>query len=170
MMVYKPTKPNRTGIATASDVVMTPEPIAKVVVEHYNPTGSILEPACGTGNILKYLPEAEWCEISKGKDFFDFNKQVDWIITNPPYSIYDKFLEHCFEVADNVVLIVPIAKAFKSLKTESIIEDYGGLKEIWLMGGGNSLGFNFGFPSGCLYYKRDYRGDIKYLRRGAHNE
>lgn len=158
-----PTRPNKTGQATASDDVQTNTDVAKKIIDHYNPNGIILEPCKGDGNIYNLLPgNKEWCEIKDGKDFFDYDKKVDWIITNPPYSIYDKFLEHCFELSDNVVLLVPIAKAFKSMKIERLVDNYGGLKEIWLMGSGTKCGFAFGFPTGCLYYKKDYHdGFIK---------
>lgn len=157
----KPTKPNRTGNATAADTVMTPLPIAQLIVEHFKPTGSILEPAKGTGNFMKALPKGtQWCEITEGRDFFTFTGTVDWILTNPPYSIYDAFLEKCFETADNVVLLVPIAKAFKSMKIEKMVDEYGGLKEIFLIGGGGKCGFAFGFPTGALHYKRGYTGKI----------
>jgi hypothetical protein len=157
-----PTIPNRTGKSTASDSVQTPIKIADLIIARFNPQGLILEPCRGDGNIYNLLPEPkDWCEISQGKDFFDYHEKVNWIITNPPYSIYDKFLEHCFETADNVVLLCPIAKAFKSMRTEKLVDNYGGLKTIWLMGGGQKCGFAFGFPTGCLYYQRGYKGNIQ---------
>jgi len=161
----KPTRANRTGIATAADSVMTPPEIAKIIVRHFSPKGKILEPAKGTGNIYRLLKNADWCEIYEGRDFFDNNKKYDWIITNPPYSIYDKFLTHCFEIADNVVLLVPIAKAFKSMSIEKIVKNYGGLKEILILGSGTKCGFAFGFPTGCLYYKKGYTGKIKLTQK-----
>ena len=101
----KPTQPNRTGIATASDTVMTPINIAKLILEHFQPAGQILEPARGTGNIFNLMDEPkDWCEITEGRDFLKYNKKVDWIITNPPYSIYDNFLEHCFEISENALI------------------------------------------------------------------
>lgn len=157
-----PTRPNISGKSTASDCVMTPPTIAKLIVKHYNPKGLILEPAMGTGNIFNALSgEKDWCEITLGRDFLDWHKKVSWIITNPPYSIYDIFLEHCFEVSDNVVLLVPIAKAFKSMKIEKLVDDYGGLREILLIGSGTKCGFGFGFPTGCLYYQKGFKGNIK---------
>jgi len=157
-----PTQPNRTGKATASDTVQTPVSIARTIVSAFSPQGLTLEPCRGQGNIYKELPEPkDWCEITEGRDFFDYQTKVDWIITNPPFSIYDYFLEHCFEVADNVVLLVPIAKAFKSMRTERMVDNYGGLKIIWLIGGGTQCGFSFGFPTGCLYYQRGYKGNIE---------
>ena len=162
----KPTQPNRTGKATAADIVQTPIEIAKKIITHYSPTGKCFEPCRGSGAFYKFLPEPkDWCEIVDGRDFLKYKGHVDWIITNPPYSIYNEFMQHCFEVADNVVFLCPIAKAFKSLSVERIVSNYGGLKEIWLIGSGGKCGFAFGFPCGCLYYQRDFDGKfIRYLR------
>ena len=160
-MNSRPTRPNKTGRATATDSVMTPPHIARLVVGHFKPKGKVLEPARGSGNFYRLFPKGrEWCEITEGKDFFAHKKKVDWIITNPPYSIYDKFLEHCFEVADNVVLLVPLQKAFKSMSNQRLVNSYGGLKEVVVIGGGGSCGFAFGFLTGCLYYQRGYKGKI----------
>ncbi len=157
-----PTQPNRTGKATASDTVQTPVSIARMIVSGFPLQGLILEPCRGQGNIYQALPQPkEWCEITEGRDFFDYHTKVDWIITNPPYSIYNAFLEHCFELSDNVVLLVPIAKAFKSIRVEKMVDEYGGLKTIWLIGSGHKCGFAFGFPTGCLYYQRGYKGKIE---------
>jgi len=153
-------KPNKTKKQNQTDRVMTPEKIALQIVKHFNPKGKKLEPAMGTGSFHKYL-KGDWCEIDKGRDFFNYHKKIDWIITNPPYSIYDDFLLHSLEIADNVVFLVPLAKAFKSQKIQKAINKYGGLKEILMMGSGGNVGFKFGFPVGCLYYKRGYKGKIK---------
>lgn len=166
----KPTRPNKTKKATASDIVMTPISVAKMVVDHYKPSGFTLEPARGSGNIYRFLPsKKDWCEISEGKDFFAYTKKVDWIITNPPYSIYNEFLKHCFEIADNVVFLCPLAKAFKSMSVERIVDEYGGLREIWPMGGGGKMGFAFGFPVGCLYYQKGYKGPITRYKTNNHD-
>lgn len=160
-MTPQPTRPNTSGTATAADSVMTPPHVAQRIVDAFKPSGKCLEPCRGSGNIYRCLPDPkDWCEIAEGRCFFDYSGRVDWIVTNPPYSIYDRFLEHCFEVADNVVLLVPIAKASKSMRIERMVDTYGGLKEIWLMGGGGSCGFAFGFPTGCLHYQRGYCGPI----------
>ena len=159
-----PTPPNRSGKATAADEVMTPPAIASLMVKMFRPKGVVLEPCRGTGNIYSLLPESrDWCEIKEGRDFLEYERKVKWILTNPPYSIYDIFLKHCFEVADNVVLLVPLAKAFKSMKIEKMVDDYGGLKKIVLLGGGGKCGFAFGFPTGFLHYERGYTGPIERL-------
>jgi hypothetical protein len=162
----KPTKPNRTTKATAADTVFTKNTTAQWIVNYFKPTGSILEPAAGENAFYNlFVNEEKYrCEISDGIDFFEWDKKVDWIITNPPYSIYDSFLEKAFSISDNVVFFVPIAKAFKSNKIQIMVENYGGLKEIVYMGGGSKHGFAFGFPVGCLYYQRGYNCLCKITR------
>ena len=71
----------------SNDIVMTPSRFAKEIIDYFNPSGLILEPCRGDGGFYNnFLKPKEWCEITEGKDFFDFNEKVDWIITNPPYS------------------------------------------------------------------------------------
>lgn len=159
-------KPNKTKKQNQTDKIMTNESLAIKIIKHFNPTGLILEPCRGTGSFYNnFNIEKDWCEIDENKDFFEYNKKANWIITNPPYSIYDSFLLKAFEVADNVVFLVPLAKAFKSKKIQDAIDEYGGLKEILYIGGGGQIGFPFGFPCGCLYYKKGYKGDIKFTRK-----
>lgn len=162
----KPTKPNKTKKATASDSVQTRAETAEWIVRHFEPEGTILEPCRGDGAFYRVLPNGtEWCEIREGRDFFDWTRPVDWIITNPPYSIYDHFLQHAFEVAENVVFFVPIAKAFKSNTVQRMVIEYGGLKELVYMGGGQRHGFAFGFPVGCLHYQRGFVGDCRIIHK-----
>ena len=158
-----PTKPNKTKTATAADRVFTKNTTAKWIVDYFKPQGSILEPAAGENAFYDFFESENKyrCEIDEGLDFFDWNKKVDWIITNPPYSIYDHFLQKAFSIADNVVFFVPIAKAFKSNKVQKMVLEYGGLKEIVYMGGGSKHGFGFGFPVGCLHYQKGFVGDCK---------
>jgi len=144
-----------------NDVVFTPELIAQRIVEMFKPKGKILEPCKGEGAFLKFLPkDTLWCEITEGKDFFDFNDKVDWIITNPPYSNFDKFLEHSFELAENVVFLVPIAKVLKSWGTIMQIKKYGGIKKIYFIPA-NRCGFPFGFPCGVFHFVKDYKGLVE---------
>ena len=159
----KPTQPNKTKQATATDRAYTKEETAIWIINYFKPQGSVLDASAGKDVFYNnFANEQKYrCEIDDGLDFFDWDKKVDWIITNPPYSIYDHFLGHSFEIADNVVFFVPIAKAFKSNKVQKMVNDYGGLREVVYMGGGSGHGFKFGFPVGCLHYKRDYKGECK---------
>ncbi len=170
-------KSNNTKKATAADIVMTPRWLTAMIIDHFKPSGLILEPCKGTGNFYNLLPNPkDWCEINKQflpegvepRDFFDWNKKVDWILTNPPFSIYNDFLAHTFEVADNVVFLVPVGKAFKSMTLERMTKKYGGLKEVFIIGGGGVANFGYGFLIGCLYWQRNYTGPITKFFDEAH--
>ena len=142
-----------------NDVVFTPDWLAKQICEMFEIEGEVLEPCKGEGVFLKYLPEnTEWCEIVDGKNFYDYHKKVDWLVTNPPYSDFNRFLEHSFELADNIILLVPLAKMFKSMGTIKTIMNYGGFVSIHFLPS-SKAGFPFGFPSGIFYIKKDYKGE-----------
>jgi len=144
-----------------NDCVYTPEWLAKRICERYPLSGIVLEPCKGKGSFLKYMPEgSEWCEILEGKDFYDYCKNVNWIVTNPPYSQFDKFLEKCFSISDNVVLLVPCSKIFTSIGKLRTIFNYGGFVEFGILPSGKA-GFPFGFPSGVFYFKKGYKGETK---------
>ena len=143
-----------------NDKIYTPLPIAKQVIDNFGLYGKVLDPFKGGGAFYDQLPYyvvKDWCEIDEGKDFFDYNEKVDWIISNPPYSILDEVLEHSFEIADNVVYLVPMSKIFTSLKRIRNILNYGNIREIHIISAGR-CGFPFGFPACAIWFQKDYDG------------
>tara|TARA_R110002153_G_scaffold154516_2_gene306573 strand:- start:2402 stop:2995 length:594 start_codon:yes stop_codon:yes gene_type:complete len=158
---HNPYIDGKYGHLNPNDVVFTPDWLAKQIVDMFDIKGKVLEPCKGEGAFLQYLPtDTDWCEIAEGKNYYDYDKKVDWIVTNPPYSDYNRFLEHSFKLADNIVLLVPVAKMFKSMGTMSDIFNYGGFVEIHTLPS-SKAGFPFGFPSAVYYLKRGYKGDTK---------
>lgn len=159
---HNPYIAGRYAHVNPNDVVFTPEPLAEQICSLFPIEGKVLEPAKGEGAFLKYLPEGtDWCEIVDGRNFFDYNQKVDWIVTNPPYSDFDRFLKHCFELAENVVLLVPVAKIFKSMGTLKQVFGYGGIVSCYLLPAGQA-GFPFGFPCGVYHFKRGYTGQTEF--------
>ena len=112
-----------------NDKVFTPTEIVKEIIKWVNPKGTILEPFLGEGAFFNELEKTgntvEWTEIDKGRDFFEYGKKVDYIITNPPYSLFTKILEHSFTLANNVILLIPHNKIYASDKRLDMIEKYG---------------------------------------------
>lgn len=150
------------GIASnPSDVVYTPDWVACDMVDYFKPAGKILEPCAGDGAFLKYLPNAEWCEIEKGRDFFQWNKPVNWIFGNPPYSVIKQWLEYSFIYADNVVYLMPMNSPFNSMKRMKIILEYGNIKAIRAYGNGSIFGMGYGFAVGAFWFQRGYRGETQ---------
>jgi len=154
-------QPNRNY--KSDDVVMTPEYLAKALIDHFKPKGEILEPCKGTGNFLKFLPNADWCEISEGKDFFDYTKKVDWIITNPPWSQIRNFLKHGMEIADNVVYLFTINHIWTKARLRLVEEKGFGIREICVFDTPKDFP-STGFQLGAVHLQRGYEGDIKFTK------
>lgn len=143
------------------DVVYTPDDVARDVVSFFAPSGRVLDPCRGDGAFHKYLPAgSDWCELKDDKDFFEFHDQVDWIVSNPPYSIFAKFLDHSFEVAENIVYLIPVNKPFNSYAIMKRVEAWGGIKHILVIGPGAKLNFPIGFCIGAVHFQRGYTGPI----------
>jgi hypothetical protein len=144
---------------TPSDVVYTPDWVAKDMVDYFKPSGRILEPCAGDGVFLRYLPnDAEWCEIEKGRDFFAWTKPVDWIVGNPPFSDINKWVEHSFACSENVLFLMPMNKPFNSLFRMKIILEYGKIVALRAYGHGSLFGMDYGFAIGAFWFQRGYKG------------
>ena len=140
-----------------NDVVFKPDHVARKICELFPIKGTVLDPCKGEGVFLKYLQSnADWCEITEGRDFFSYSKKVDWIIGNPPYSTFNRFLAHSFELAENVVFLVPFSKIFKSMGTIRSVLNYGGIVQCYALPA-SQCGFPFGFPAGIFWFKKGYR-------------
>ena len=142
------------------DVVYTPDWVARDMVDYFHPIGRILEPCAGDGVFLKYLPGAEWCEIEKGRDFFAWNEQVDWIVGNPPYSAFGKWILRAMEISRNILFLAPAAKPFYSEKLSRKMDRWGKIREIRKYGSGSKLNFPIGFLIGAIYFEKDYFGPM----------
>jgi len=146
-----------------TDKVMTSERTAKDMVDYLlkyiEDWQSFLEPCRWTGIIYKLLPnKKDWCEIDEWKDFYNYQLKIDWIITNPPYSDFDLFLDKCMKVADNIAFLIPLTKPFSSLTRINKIKEYWGIVEIKVFSYWASIAwFPFWFPICILYIKRDYK-------------
>jgi hypothetical protein len=46
--------------------------------------------------------------ISNHGDFFKVRSRYDYIISNPPYSLKDEFIEYALEIADHVFMLFPL--------------------------------------------------------------
>ena len=147
-------------VENPNDNIYTPEDVSKLIISKFNLSGKVLDAFRGGGSFYNNYPEnveKYWCEIKDGVDFFDYHEKIDWIITNPPYSIFDKVLTHSFEIAENVVYLVPLSKVVSSMGRIRKISSFGGVPYIFIISAGK-CSFPFGFPACAIYMKKDYKG------------
>lgn len=151
-------QPNRNY--KSDDIVMTPPDLAYRLVKHFNPQGKGLEPCSGTGNILRFLPNADWCEITKGRNFFDYDEKVDYIFTNPPWSKIKDFLTHSLEIANDIYFLLTINHIWTKARLREIFQNGFGIKEIRLIDTPKEFPQS-GFQLGMVHIQKGWRGDIK---------
>lgn len=145
------------------DIVYTPGWVAKDMVEHFAPSGTVLDPCRGLGVFGEHLePDHRWCEITEGVDFFAWTDHVDWVISNPPYSMTREWFRHSYEVADHLCYLVPLRNVFSGYGFVREIYEFGGIREMRVYGTGGRLGFPMGNAVGALHVERAYRGDCTF--------
>jgi hypothetical protein len=147
-------------IAQEGDVVYTPDWCVADMVRHFKPKGRILEPCKGGGAFMRHLPNAFWCEIADGRDFFAWSDPVDWIMTNPPYSLMREFLRHSIAVAENIVFLVPAKNMFSGYGTVREPAGWGGMVAIRWYGTGSRLNFPMGNAIAAIHWQRGQQGTI----------
>lgn len=151
------------GALSLGDIVNTPDWVARDMVQWFKPTGKILEPCRGDDAIYRYLPEgSDWCEINMGRDFFQWSKKADWIITNPPFERFIDWHEHGLFIAPNVVYLLPAHLFFRAGSRIENARKKGWIKHIRFYGNGGDLGFPMGNPVIAMHFIRGYLGDTSW--------
>lgn len=163
-MVFK-TVSNGKGIDyKTNDDILTPVCVAKFLLKKLPIMDKdiLYDPFKGEGAFYNNFADKNkkyWSEIKEGKNFFDFNKHVDWIISNPPYSKYTEIMEHSYEIADNIVYLIPLNKIVSSWGRCISLDKYGGVIKLWILKA-SLCGFPFGFPACFCWIKKGYKGKI----------
>jgi len=92
------------------DNYQTPKEAINILLPYIKKDWTIWESAWGKGNLYNFLKKEGFKVIGSDKefDFLTNYKECDCIITNPPYSIKDKFLTRCYEINKPFALLMPI--------------------------------------------------------------
>jgi len=150
-----------------NDKVYTPDYLAKYIVEHFIPTGKIVEPCSGDGVFLKYM-KGDWYEIDKGKDFFDCKDTYDWAITNPPFSQMRQFLKHLYKLkVKNIVFLCPTNHIIgMKARNRDMLESGYKIKEIIFIDTPKEFPQS-GFQWSINHIKLNYKGGIKFTPQSS---
>lgn len=90
-----------------------------------------LEPACGEGHISKLLGDDVYsCDLIDrgfGTPFIDFLKMpneqnFDTVITNPPFNLFQEFVEKALKVAQKKVIMFGKLQALEGIKRATFLE------------------------------------------------
>jgi len=150
-----------------NDKVWTPDDLAFRIVDHFQPSGLILEPCKGEGSFMRAfsrngINDAIWCEIDKGVDFLEFNDKVDWIITNPPWSQFRKFLKKSMEVSNNIVFLALLNAWFMKARVRDMQENGFGLVEVLMVDTPPKPWPQTGFQLAAVHALKGYTGEVKF--------
>ena len=113
-----------------SDEFGTPKEAIDILLPYLKKDWTIWECAWGKGSLAKHL-EKEGFEVI-GELFKDFlNKDLELnkkgfncIVTNPPYSKKEEFLQRCFEIGKPFALLMPLT-ALEGKKRGELYRKYG---------------------------------------------
>jgi hypothetical protein len=101
------------GRNAESDECYTPSGQVAPLLKYLDKDKTYYEATSGkSSNILKGFRSHDYSIVSSNeKDFFDCSADdvFDGIVTNPPYSIKDKFIEHCYSLGKPFALLLPVA-------------------------------------------------------------
>lgn len=142
-----------------NDKVWTPQPLALKIIEHFKPTGRILEPCKGQGAFTS-LMTCDWCEIDEGRDFLKVEGHWDWIVTNPPWSQFRAFLNKSMAVADNVVFLALLNAWFMKARVLDMRKAGFGIVEVLMVDTPPKPWPQTGFQLAAVHIKRGHNGPV----------
>ena len=97
-----------------TDEIYTPAYALKPLLPFIPPSVKVVwETAWGQGHLAKHLSDAGYSVAGgPGEDFFlpfDSHQEAEMTITNPPYSIKDKWIKRTYEIGLPFALLLPVA-------------------------------------------------------------
>ena len=112
-----------------SDDFQTPPEALYPLLPYLKKEWAIWECACGKGNLSDFLKEQGYnviaTDIMTGHDFLKWKpEKFDCIVTNPPYSLKQQFLERCYKLGKPFALLLPLT-TFETAKRQRLFKKYG---------------------------------------------
>jgi len=123
---------------TANDVIFTPLDVAQLMINmcELQQGMTVLDPCAGSNKVFyNNLPDCvlkDYCEIEEGKNFFEYDKCVDCIIGNPPYSLWDKWLEKTMSLTNKFCYIFGFLN-MTDKRIRQILDNGFGMTKIHLL-------------------------------------
>lgn len=111
------------------DDFQTPKEALYPLLPYLDKDWFIWECACGKGNLVNELSGRGYfvngTDILSGHDFLTWKPQhFDCIVTNPPFSLKQEFLERCYELGKPFALLLPLT-TFETFKRQNLFKRFG---------------------------------------------
>jgi hypothetical protein len=114
------------------DNFQTPASALDCLLPYLSRSWIIWEPACGKCNLVYGLEDKGYMAFGTdivrrpSEDFLTMKmlREVDFICTNPPFSIKEKFLARCYELGKPFALLMPIT-TFDSRERRKLFHRHG---------------------------------------------
>src|SRR5215475_8550680 len=132
------------------------------------PSGAIWEPACGRVVCSDLIDYGADSTAIYGVDFLkttELPADVGCILTNPPFKLINKFIDHALQLCPNVVMLARLA-LLESERRSSIL-DGAGLRRVFVFrkrlpmmhrDGWEGRKASSGLPFAWFVWERGYRG------------
>ena len=106
-----------------SDELYTPDTALDILLPYLPKDKTLFECAVGTGK-LKDKMERDGYEVVTSDDFFNEYPEYDILVTNPPFSLKDSFLEEAYKRGKPFAILLPIT-ALEGLKRQRMYREHG---------------------------------------------
>lgn len=120
-----------------NDSIYTPLPLALRMIEMANiqPNESVLDPCRGAGVFFQNLPlcDKAYCEITEGRDFYEWKEPVDVIIGNPPFSQWKKWLPHTLSLCQKRFIYVFSSTGLTGNRLKMILDAGFGITAVHIV-------------------------------------
>ena len=158
------------------DFYPTPAYVTQALLDNYRFTGEIWEPACGDGRMSKileqYYSKVESSDLinrgygTAGVDFLASSREVDNIITNPPFNLAFEFIVQGLRLSRRcLALLLPI-RYLTGKRRAKLYHEFPPAKVIVIPNKVDFLGF--GSPAmefAWFVWEKGFKGDpiIKWI-------
>lgn len=106
-----------------SDELYTPDEAFDLLKQYLPKDKIIFECAVGSGK-LKHKIESDGYKVVTSNDFFNNFPEYDILVTNPPFSLKDRFLEEAYNRNKPFAMLLPIT-ALEGLKRQEMYKKNG---------------------------------------------
>ncbi len=131
---------NANGDREKDDFYPTPPSATQSLLDNQKFEGNIWECACGNGAMSKVMEESGYEVYSSdlidrgygetGVDFLKSTKQVDNIVTNPPFNLSTEFTEIALKLANKKVCMLNKLSYLEGIKRKELIFNKNKLEKV----------------------------------------